>query len=481
MSPETLRDAAAIAAAVNAGTFSARDLVRTSMARIVNGESGPGRANAFISFDYDNAMAQADRVDAAVREQPLRLAGVPVAIKDNICTLDFPTTCGSRVLAGYRSMFDATVIRRLRTAGAIIVGKTNLDEFAMGSSTENSALGVTPNPYDANRVAGGSSGGSAAAVARMMVPVALGSETGGSVRQPAAFCGVVGVKPSYGRVSRYGLVAFASSLDQVGICGRTVADAALVLEVIAGADPLDATTGTVAVPDLRVAQEQDANGLVIGVPREYFPAELDSGVAAACSAALERLRSLGATIREISLPHTKYAVPTYYVIAPAEASSNLARYDGVRYGVRARNAAATLDVYEASRSAGFGAEVKRRIMLGTYALSAGYYDEYYGTAQRVRTRICEDFDRVFAAGVDVLFTPTTPTPAFRIGEKTADPYEMYLSDIFTVTANLAALPALSLPIGTVGGLPVGGQFIAPRWREHTMIRAAAALERDLAS
>jgi aspartyl-tRNA(Asn)/glutamyl-tRNA(Gln) amidotransferase subunit A len=476
-----LRSAAAIAAAVNAREASAADVVRASMTRVVNGESGPARANAFISFDYDRAVAQALHVDAAVARSTLPLAGVPIAIKDNICTVDMPTTCGSRILAGYRSPFDATVVRRLRAAGAVIVGKTNLDEFAMGSSTENSAFGVTHNPHDRTRVAGGSSGGSAAATARDMVPVALGSETGGSVRQPAAFCGVVGIKPSYGRVSRYGLVAFASSLDQVGVFGQNVADAARVLGVIAGADPFDASTAQLPVPDLAAALTNAVRGLVVGVPQEYFPSELDAGVAAACHEALERLRALGAIVRSVSLPHTRFAVPTYYVIAPAEASSNLSRFDGVRYGVRATAARTALDVYVRSRSACFGAEVKRRIMLGTYALSAGYYDEYYGTAQRVRTRIREDFDRVFATGVDVLFTPTTPTPAFRIGEKTADPYAMYLSDIFTVTANLAALPAISLPIGSVAGLPVGGQFLAPRWGEAVMIGAAAALERSLAS
>jgi aspartyl-tRNA(Asn)/glutamyl-tRNA(Gln) amidotransferase subunit A len=481
MTAPSVRSVAAIAAAVNAREVTAQDGVRACMTRVVNGESGPSRANAFISFDYESALAQAARIDAALVQGRLPLAGVPVAVKDNICTADMPTTCGSRILAGYRSPFDATVVRRLRAAGAVIVGKTNLDEFAMGSSTENSAFGVTHNPHDPTRVAGGSSGGSAAAVARDMVPVALGSETGGSVRQPAAFCGVVGIKPSYGRVSRYGLVAFASSLDQIGVVGRSVADAAAVLAVIAGADPLDATTAQLPVPDLAAAFDRDARGLVVGVPQEYFPPELDAGVAAACYAALERLRALGATVQPVSLPHTRYAVPTYYIIAPAEASSNLSRFDGVRYGARASDARTVLDVYVRSRSACFGAEVKRRIMLGTYALSAGYYEQYYGTAQRVRTRIREDFDRVFGAGVDVLFTPTTPTPAFRIGEKTADPYAMYLSDIFTVTANLAALPAISLPIGNVAGLPVGGQFIAPRWQEAVLIRAASALERSLAS
>jgi aspartyl-tRNA(Asn)/glutamyl-tRNA(Gln) amidotransferase subunit A len=462
---------------VRSGASSAVEVARAAMARVVNGESGPARANAFVSFDYENALAQAERIDESTERDRLELAGVPIAVKDNICTVDMPTTCASRFLADYRSPYDATVVRRLRAAGAVIVGKTNLDEFGMGSSTENSAFGVTPNPHDASRVAGGSSGGSAAAVALGMVPAALGSETGGSVRQPAAFCGVVGLKPSYGRVSRYGLVAHASSLDQVGVFGRTVADAARVLEIIAGWDPLDATTADLAVPGLTADLDEGVAGLVIGVPREYFPPELDPGISSACRETVERFRALGAEVREVSLPHSRFAVPAYYVIATAEASANLARFDGVRYGVRAVGAT-TADVVERSRSAGFGAEVKRRIMLGTFALSAGYHDEYYGTAQRVRTRIRQDFDRVFDTGVDLLFTPTTPTTAFRIGEKTADPYAMYLSDVFTVTANLAALPAMSVPIGRVDHLPIGGQLIAPRWREEVMIRAASALERN---
>ncbi|MEX0907422.1 MAG: Asp-tRNA(Asn)/Glu-tRNA(Gln) amidotransferase subunit GatA, partial [Gemmatimonadota bacterium] len=365
-------------------------------------------------------------------------------------------------------------------AGAIVIGKTNLDEFGMGSSTENSAFGVTRNPHDITRVPGGSSGGSAAAVAGGLVPAALGSETGGSVRQPAAFCGIVGIKPSYGRVSRYGLVAYASSLDQVGVFGRTVADAALMLQLISGADPLDATTAQIAVPGLVAAARACAVPRVVGVPVEYFGDGLADDVRIACAAALDALRARGCEIREVTLPHTRYAVPAYYIIAPAEASANLARFDGVRYGLRAPNAASTGEVYEGTRSAGFGAEVKRRIMLGTYALSAGYHDEYYGTAQRVRTLIRRDFERVFADGVDVLFTPTTPTTAFRIGEKTEDPYAMYLSDIYTVTANLAALPAMSLPIGRSGALPIGGQLSAPRWHEAAMVAAGAALEAELA-
>jgi len=434
-------------------------------------ETGPDRLNAFLAWRGADAIEEARRAEAG--HGPL--AGVPIAVKDNICTLQLPTTCGSRMLEGYISPFEATAVRRLRAAGAVVVGKTNLDEFAMGSSTEHSAFGPTRNPHDRTRVPGGSSGGSAAAVAAGAVRVALGSETGGSVRQPAAFCGVVGIKPSYGRVSRYGLVAFASSLDQVGVFGATVAEAAAVLGVIAGHDPLDSTCTDRPVPPLGPGGAT-AEGLRIGVPVEYFPDALDPEVRAPIEAALDALRRAGARTVEVALPHTRYAIPAYYVIATAEASSNLARFDGVRYGRRV-DAATTVDVYRATRSAGFGDEVKRRIMLGTYALSAGYYDAYYARAQRVRARIAEELRRAFASGVDVLLTPTTPTPAFRIGEKAEDPYAMYLSDVFTVTANLAGLPAASVPVGFAGGLPVGAQLIADRWMEPMLVRAAAALER----
>ena len=462
----------AIAADVRAGRLSPEESARSTVARIERCERGSEPLNAFLSW----------RNDSDSSPQPLitnsrgRLAGVPVAVKDNICTLEFNTSCGSRILEGYRSPFEATAIRKLRAAGAIVIGKTNMDEFAMGSSTEHSAFGPTHNPHDRTRVPGGSSGGSAAAVAAGLVSAALGSETGGSVRQPAAFCGVVGIKPSYGRVSRYGLVAFASSLDQIGTFGKTVTDAATLLEVMSGQDRFDSTTGPRPAPSFVEALRGDVRGLVIGVPKEYFPPELDPGIASLCRAALDRLANAGAIIQDVTLPHTQYAIPTYYVIAPAEASANLARYDGVRYGPR-NDARSTVELYAKTRSAGFGAEVKRRIMLGTYALSAGYYDAYYGRAQRVRSLITEDFRRVFTGGVDVLFTPTTPSVAFRIGEKSADPYEMYLSDIFTVTANLAAIPGISIPIGTKDGLPVGGQFLADRWNEETMVRAAAGLER----
>ena len=457
--------------------MSITERIQKVMSAIRTAESGPHRLNAFLSFQYETAMNAAQDVESAVqRGAVLPLAGLPVAVKDNICTLDLPTTCGSRILANYRSPYEATVVKRLRDAGAVIVGKTNLDEFAMGSTTEFSAFGPTRNPRDPKRVPGGSSGGSAAAVAAGIVPVALGSETGGSVRQPASFCGIVGVKPSHGRVSRYGLVAFASSLDCVGVFGATVRDAAVVLEAISGHDPLDPTTREQPAPPLLDAVENaDLRGMVVGVPREYFPPDMDQGVVDVCRAAIARMEKAGAIIRDVSLPHARYAIPTYYVIATAEASSNLARYDGVRYGMRAQNAGTTADVFDLSRSAGFGPEVKRRIMLGTYVLAAGYHEQYYARAQRVRHLITQDVQRVFDDGVDVIFTPTTPTVAFEPGAK-ADPYELYLSDIFTVTANLAAIPAVSVPVGEAHGMPVGGQFMARRWDERGLLRAAAALE-----
>jgi aspartyl-tRNA(Asn)/glutamyl-tRNA(Gln) amidotransferase subunit A len=405
------------------------------------------------------------------------LAGVPVAVKDNLATLDLPTTCGSRILEGYISPFEATVVRKLREAGGVVVGKTNMDEFAMGSSTENSGFSPTRNPRDLSRVPGGSSGGSAAAVAAGIVPCALGSDTGGSVRQPASLCGVVGIKPTYGRVSRYGLVAYASSLDQVGTFGATVEDAARLLQIVAGHDPRDSTSAPRPVPNyLEELGADDLSRWTIGIPREYFTGELDPAVNEVCRQALERLGEAGATIREVSLPHTQYAVPAYYVLAPAEASSNLARYDGVRYGFRAPGAGSVQELYERTRTEGFGAEVQRRIMLGTFALSAGYYDAFYGRAQKVRGLIARDFERVWADGVDLLFTPTSPTVAFPLGAKTEDPIAMYLSDIYTVTANLAGIPGISLPVGKVDGLPVGGQLLAPAWEEAKMIRGAAVLE-----
>ncbi|MCL4213049.1 MAG: Asp-tRNA(Asn)/Glu-tRNA(Gln) amidotransferase subunit GatA [Gemmatimonadales bacterium] len=404
------------------------------------------------------------------------LAGVPVAIKDNFATRSLPTGCASKILEGWVSPFEATAVRKLREAGAVVVGKTNMDEFAMGSSTENSAYGPSRNPLDPTRAPGGSSGGSAVAVASGVAPIALGSETGGSVRQPASFCGIVGVKPTYGRVSRFGLVAFASSLDCVAPFGRTVDDAAFATEIISGHDVNDATSSDRPVPAMRVGPGS-LEGMVVGVPREYFPATLHPEVKERCGKAIASLRAQGATITDVSLPHTDLAIPVYYIIAPAEASANLARFDGVRYGLREKGAGVR-EMYEATRARGFGPEVTRRILLGTYVLSAGFYDAYYRKAQQVRALIAQDFAKVFASGVHVLFTPTTPTPAFKLGA-ISDPYEMYMSDIFTVTANLAGIPGMSLPIGRVDGMPVGGQLLANHFDEPTMFRAAYALEEAL--
>jgi len=430
--------------------------------------------NASLHWSEQLLTAEAERL--AARDEPGPLSGMPVAIKDNFVTRDAPTTCGSRILEGYVSPFEATSVSRLRNAGSMIVAKTNLDEFAMGSSTEHSAYGRVLHPLDPERVPGGSSGGSAALVAAGVVPAALGSETGGSVRQPASFCGVVGVKPSYGRVSRFGLVAFGSSLDCVSVFGRTVEDASRVLSVISGHDPKDATS--VARPPMELSPTPATlQGLTIGLPREYLPSDLDPGVRAGVEKAVNALRDLGAAVVEVSLPHTTYAVPTYYIIAPAEASANLARYDGVRYGPKLSDGAFDLrSLYRATRGAGFGPEVRRRILIGTYVLSSGYYEAYYGKAQRIRALIAKDFAKVFEGGVDFLFTPTTPTTAFRAGEKTDDPVTMYLADIFTCPANLAGLPGVSLPIGRAEGLPVGGQILAPYFEDASMMGIASALE-----
>ena len=454
------------------------DLLRTTLEAIADSDAQDPPLHAFLSVGGEQLFELAAALDRALDagDEIGPLHGIPVAVKDNICTRTLPTTCGSRILEGHVSPYEATAIRKLRAAGALIVGKTNLDEFAMGSSTENSGFGPTRNPLHRECVPGGSSGGSAAAVAAGLVPLALGSDTGGSVRQPASFCGVVGIKPTYGRVSRYGLVAFGSSLDQIGTIGRTVRDAAAALSVIAGVDRFDSTSTDIPVPDFAAGLDSGLEGLVVGVPREYLPDDLDARVAASCRSAIERLEKLGAEIREISLPHTAYAVPAYYLVANAEASSNLARYDGVRYGRRSSDAESTMAVYRETRGSGFGREVKRRIVLGTYGLSAGYYDAYYGTGQKVRRLIAQDFERVFSEGVDVVFTPTSPCTAFRLGERVDDPVQMYLSDVFTVTANLARLPAVSVPIGTVDGLPVGGQFLAGHFDEPSMLRAAHALE-----
>jgi aspartyl-tRNA(Asn)/glutamyl-tRNA(Gln) amidotransferase subunit A len=460
------------------GELNPRNAVDAALDRAAHVESRREGLNILLYEDRRDAHRQADYV-AGQRDDGYTgaLAGVPVIIKDNIATTTLPTSCGSRILEGYISPFDATAVRRLRDAGAVVVAKSNMDEFAMGSSTENSAFGPAKNPLAPTRVPGGSSGGSAAAVAAGIVRIALGSETGGSVRQPAAFCGVVGVKPTYGRVSRYGLVAFASSLDQIGVFGRSVDDAALGLHTIAGHDPLDSTSAAKPVAEYRDAARGSLVGVVIGRPKEYFPADLDPRIREKCDASLDALKSLGAEVRDVSLPHTDLAIQVYYIVAPAEASSNLARFDGVRYGLRIAGDGLR-GMYEATRSSGFGPEVTRRILLGTYVLSAGYYDAYYRKAQQVRALIARDFADVFNSGVHLLFTPTTPTPAFELGAK-SDPYEMYLSDIFTCTANLAGVPALSLPIGRVDGLPVGGQFIASHFDERQMFAAAYALERRL--
>ena len=433
--------------------------------------------NAVLSWSQQLLDAEAARVDAMSKPGPL--AAVPVALKDNIVTVEQPTTCGSRILEGYVSPYNATVVDRLRSAGAMIAAKTNLDEFAMGSSTEHSAFGRVLHPLDPSRVPGGSSGGSAALVAAHVVPAALGSETGGSVRQPASFCGVVGVKPSYGRVSRYGLVAFGSSLDCISVFGRTVDDAARVLGTISGHDPLDATT--VKHPPMRHPRTlMDLRGLTFGLPKEYFPADLDQGVAAALRRTTEQVRQLGGEVREVSLPYSAYAVSTYYIIAPAEAAANLARYDGVRYGPRRVGRDGDIRaLYRATRGEGFGDEVRRRILVGTYVLSAGYYEAYYQKAQRVRALIARDFRQVFDSGVDLLLTPTTPTPAFKAGEKTGDPVAMYLADVFVCSMSLAGLPALSLPVGRSEGLPVGAQLVAPYLQEERMLAAAAVLEKKV--
>ena len=427
-------------------------------------EGGQESLNAFLAIADPEDLEPYDRGP---------LAGVMVALKDNICTKGLPTTCGSSMLKGYRSPYEATVVKKLRRAGGLIAGKTNLDEFGMGSSTENSAFGPTLNPVDRSLVPGGSSGGSAAAVAAGYVRIALGSDTGGSVRQPAAFCGVVGIKPTYGRVSRYGLIAFASSLDQIGTIGATVLEASLLLEIVSGHDARDSTSAQKPVPSYKDAVVEGVEGMVIGIPTEYFPEQLDPSVRALLDEACERLIDAGAEVRPVSLPHTEFAIPCYYVLATAEASSNLARYDGVRFGVRVP-AEGLERMYEGTRG-NFGSEVKRRIMLGTYVLSSGYYDAYYGTAQRTRASIAHDFKAAFSE-VDVLLTPTSPTPAFPLGERVLDPVAMYLSDVFTVTANLAGIPGLSVPIGTVGGLPLGAQLLGPWWGENRIIAAAGALE-----
>jgi aspartyl-tRNA(Asn)/glutamyl-tRNA(Gln) amidotransferase subunit A len=435
---------------------------------------------AFMGVFDKDALRQAGDVDKKIKKGIAvgELAGVPVAIKDNMCIKNTKVTCSSKILENYVSPYDATVITKLKKADAVFIGKTNMDEFAMGSSTENSAFKVTKNPRDSNCIPGGSSGGSAASVGSNMVPVALGSDTGGSIRQPAACCGVVGMKPTYGRVSRYGLVAFASSLDQIGPFAKNTEDCALLLKVISGYDNLDSTSVDLPVPDYTRSIKNDIKGLRIGLPKEYFTKGLDPEVELAVRNAVKVLKDEGAVVKEISLPHTEYAVAVYYIIAPAEASSNLARYDGVRYGYRdSRSAGSLIETYKLTRGEGFGPEVKRRIMLGTYTLSAGYYEAYYGKAQKVRTLIKRDFDRAFKE-VDVVITPTSPTVAFKISEKTDDPLQMYLSDVFTIPCNLAGIPGISLPCGvSKGGLPVGLQVMGRSFDEETILRVAYNYEK----
>jgi aspartyl-tRNA(Asn)/glutamyl-tRNA(Gln) amidotransferase subunit A len=463
-----------LAAAIRAGERSARETIDEHLAVVDRRE---GEIHAFNTVLADEARAAADEIDRqiATGDDPGRLAGVPLALKDNLCTRGLPTTCSSRILEGWRPPYDATVVERVQAAGAIAIGKTNLDEFAMGSSTENSAFGVTRNPHDLDRVPGGSSGGSAAAVAAGFAPLALGSDTGGSIRQPAALCGVVGMKPTYGLVSRYGLIAFASSLDQIGPFAATVADAAALFEVIAGHDPLDSTSLPGAAPSVSASIGDGVDGLRIGIVGELMGEGTAPDVVARVHQAAEALEAAGAKVGEASVPATTYGLSAYYLIAPAEASSNLARYDGVRYGLRV-DAATTGEMMEATRTEGFGTEVKRRIMLGTYALSAGYWDAYYGKALKVRTLIIRDFETAYE-DYDLLLSPTSPTTAFPVGAKTDDPLTMYLSDVCTIPSNLAGHPAISVPFGTGDdGLPIGVQLLGPALAEAAMFRAAAVME-----
>lgn len=436
--------------------------------------------NAFITVSEEQALAQAKSADQRLQKgERTPLLGIPLAIKDVLTTKGVRTTCASKILSNFVPPYDATSVAKLQSAGAISLGKTNMDEFAMGSSTENSAFGLTKNPWDISRVPGGSSGGSSAAVAARLCAAALGSDTGGSVRQPASFCGIVGLKPTYGRISRYGLIAYASSLDQVGIFSQTVKDAATLLQALAGYDPLDATSVEVPVPDYEKELESDISGLRVGVPAEYFVKGIDPEVEQHVRAALSHFEKRGAKLVPINLPSTKAAVASYYIIAPAEASSNLARFDGIRYGHRAEGNLELADLYSRSRSEGFGPEVQRRIMIGAYVLSTGYYDAYYLRAQKVRNVISNEFKRAFATQCDVIACPTAPTTAYKIGEKVSDPLSMYLDDVFTIPVNLAGLPGLSVPCGIDNkGLPIGLQLIGRPWEEATILRAAYRYEQD---
>jgi aspartyl-tRNA(Asn)/glutamyl-tRNA(Gln) amidotransferase subunit A len=466
-----------LSAALDRGEARPGALLEESLARIAALDT---KVHAFLRLTEKEARAAAAASDArrAAKKPLSALDGVPIALKDIFCMEGVETTCGSRILAGYVPPYDATVVKKLKAAGAVIVGKLNMDEFAMGSSTENSAFGPTRNPWDLERTPGGSSGGSAAAVAARLVPGTLGTDTGGSIRQPAALVGCVGIKPTYGRVSRYGVIAFASSLDQVGPFAQDVRGTALLLAAIAGHDPNDQTSSARPVPDYAQGLEQPVRGLTLGVPREYFGEGLAPEVAASVRAAIARLEADGCKVKPISLPNSPHAIAAYYIVATAEASSNLARYDGVRYGHRA-SAASLVEMYEKTRSEGFGAEVKRRIMLGTYALSAGYYDAYYLRAQKVRALIRRDFDAAFAEGCDAIVSPTSPTTAFKLGEKVDDPLAMYLNDIYTVPANLAGLPGVSVPCGFDGkGLPIGLQLIGRPFEEGALLQLARAAERS---
>jgi len=470
---DLLRNAHKIRDLVNSGKASAREVAELALKRI---EEVDPKLGAFLTVEPEKVLARADEIDRGLKESGRKrpLAGVPIAIKDNICTRHLRTTCGSKILGNYKPPYNATVVERLEGAGAVVVGKTNCDEFAMGSSTENSAFQVTHNPYDLERVSGGSSGGSAVAVAAAMSPLALGSETGGSVRQPASFCNVVGLKPTYGRISRYGLVAFASSLDCIAPVSGNPRDLALMLWIISGRDPYDSTSAPTPVPDYLSKLNKPVRGMKLGIPREFFGEGLDPAVKSIIEAGIRNAGSLGCELLDVSLPHTRYAIADYYIIAPAEASSNLARYDAVKYGYRIPNPEDLSDMYKRSRSSGFGLEVKRRIMIGTYALSSGYYEAYYGRAMKVRTLIKTDYDKAFEK-VDALISPVSPTPAFRIGEKISDPLAMYLSDVYTVTANLSGIPSLSLPAGfTEEGLPVGLQVMANQFQEDTLLSFSEA-------
>jgi len=458
------------------GEISSVELTKAVLARL---ETVEPKIKAFLHVDSEGALARAGEADKRLADgggPPL--LGVPVAVKDNICAIGMPATCASKILGDFKPPYDATVVEALKRDGAVIVGKTNLDEFAMGSSTENSAKQTTANPWDITRVPGGSSGGSAACVAADQAIAALGSDTGGSIRQPAAFCGIVGLKPTYGLVSRYGLVAFASSLDQIGPLTKDVADAAILLQAVSGHDPADSTSLDYESPDYSALLDRDIKGLKFGLPMELFGAGIQPEVRDIINQTIALIEKLGGEVSEVSLPTLEYALPAYYIIAPAEASSNLARFDGVRYGRRAEGPTDIVDSYMSTRAEGFGPEVKRRIMLGTYALSAGYYEAYYGQAQKVRTLIIQDFKKAFDE-FDALISPTAPTTAFPIGAKTADPLEMYLSDICTIPTNLAGIPAISIPVGLADGLPVGLQIMGKHFDEATILAVASAVEREV--